>query len=427
MFDQNLQLIRQRWPQLASQLETTQPPADVRPVQVREPSLLVQGLQLTSCYDRRSEAQLQASLVPRQSRRVQVYGLALGDLPRVLLEGDQLEELNVFILNFSLARTCLEHFDHRDWLSDSRVNLLTGAGLKQPDPPFAAAPVCLQLAEDAASALRDRIVLELSTPEINRRCGVQNAALQQRLRDNEPYVERDEDVALYFGHIGDKRAVIAAAGPSLAEHYAWLREQRAEIWLLALDASLKPLLAAGIEPDLVLCIDPHEELIIPFFNDIDPQRLRGMALVYFPLVHHRVLDAWPGPRLCAYARHPLYAGLLARHPRGCLFSSGSVLHPAVDLAVKAGAAEVTLCGADFSYPQKKTHVDGCVVQKEFADAANPHWVLNGFGERVPTHLNMRGFLRDLEGYIESHPRVRFVNASRSGAAIAGTHYPAEAL
>ncbi len=426
MFEQNLQIIKQRWPQLALQLADISSLPDVELIRRSETSLRVQGLQLTSCFDRRSEAHLQASLVPKESGRVQVYGLALGDLQEVLLERAELEQLNVVIMNLALARSCLEHFDQRGWLEDPRVNLLTAQGLKLPLPPFAAAPVCLQLADESACELRDRIVLELATPEIRRRCGAGNLRLQRRLIENKPYIEQDEDVALFFGRIGDKRAVVAAAGPSLEMHYDFLHRERDNIWLITVDAALKPLLAAGITPDVVLTIDPHETRILPFFSEIEPAVLKETVLVYFPLVHHRVLDAWPGVRFCAYARHPLYAELALQHPRGSLFSSGSVIHPAVDLAVQAGAAEVVLLGADFCYPQHKSHVDGCVVQVELPATKHEHWVLNGRKERVPTHLNMRGFLRDLECYIESHSQVKFINGSRSGALIAGTCYLQEA-
>lgn len=420
MLERNLQMIDQRWPELGARLAASEPLSKARVVRVVEPSLVVEDLQLTSCYDRRSEAHLQASLVPADSPVAQVYGMALGDLPRVLLERSTLQELNVYLLNLSLVRQVLEHFDQSDWLGDARVNLLTADGLTAPKTPFAASPVCLQLAEVSCAGLRDRIVLELSTPEINRRFSAKNRTLQDRLRANEGAVAQDEDVALFFGRIGNKRAVVAAAGPTLSEHYTWLKRERSNLWLIALDASLKPLLEAGIQPDLVLTIDAHEELILPFFADIDPKRLQGTALVYFPLVHPDVLAAWPGTRVCAYARHPLYAELAQRWPRGCLFSSGSVLHPAVDLAVKSGAAEVVLLGADFCFPHNKSHVAGCVVRRDIDASGNAPWVLNGRGEKVPTHLNMRGFLRDLECYIECHPQVRFINGSRDGAAIAGT-------
>ena len=45
--------------------------------------------------------------------------------------------------------------------------------------------------------------------------------------------------------------------------------------------------------------------------------------------------------------------------------------------------------------------------------------VNGYGEKNPTYLNFRGYLRDLEHYIELHPQVSFYNGSKVGANIAG--------
>ena len=91
-----------------------------------------------------------------------------------------------------------------------------------------------------------------------------------------------------------------------------------------------------------------------------------------------------------------------------LYVGGSVIHPAVDLAVKMGAAKITLFGADFAFPNNKTHAgwsDGDL---------GPNWVLLGIGywtgmaQRVKTQLNFRSYLCELERYIAGHPRGAFL-------------------
>jgi hypothetical protein len=99
-----------------------------------------------------------------------------------------------------------------------------------------------------------------------------------------------------------------------------------------------------------------------------------------------------------------------------------VIHPAVDLAVRMGAAQVTLFGADFAFPNDKTHAgwsDGD-LGPQLTHAR--HWVLDGHGGRVRTQLNFRSYLTELERYIARHPQVSFFNTSRDGALIAGTTY-----
>ncbi len=108
-----------------------------------------------------------------------------------------------------------------------------------------------------------------------------------------------------------------------------------------------------------------------------------------------------------------------------LYVGGSVLHPAVDLAVKMGAATITLFGADFAFPMNKTHAgwkDG-----ELGPGVNEarHWVLDGHGHKVRTQLNFRRYLCELERYIAAHPQVRFLNSSRAGARIIGSTFDQE--
>lgn len=102
-----------------------------------------------------------------------------------------------------------------------------------------------------------------------------------------------------------------------------------------------------------------------------------------------------------------------------------MIHPAVDLAVKMGGKQITLFGADFSFPMNRTHAgwqDG-ELGPLLRDAR--HWVLDGHGQRVRTQLNFRGYLCELERYIHSHPEVAFFNTSRSGALIAGAAFHAD--
>jgi hypothetical protein len=132
-----------------------------------------------------------------------------------------------------------------------------------------------------------------------------------------------------------------------------------------------------------------------------------------------VLQRWPGARLAAYSASPLYQDIRRELPRGELFSSGSVIHPAADLAVKMGAACIKLYGADFSFPDFVTHAPGAAFTRRIQKNSRQVWVLNAAGERVPTNPNMRGYLRDLEHYIAAHPQVNFINTGRRGANIAG--------
>lgn len=416
----NRAIIHSRWPDLLAPIEmvtTDLPPHEL--IEAREKTLNIDGLQLTSKYDRQAEANLQASLIPESSHRAAVYGLALGDLPRVLLERPALQELTVTILNPAVAYLSFSYFDHSDWLSNPRVTLALPNVEQAPTPPFAAAPACLLLADGQAAALRDRILLELATPYIRRK-HQSSPELLQRLEQNSRFVATDRDVGELFGTQVEQTLVVAAAGPTLSDHYNWLAAKDRPP-LIAVDAALKPLLHAGIVPDFVVSIDAHQNLYRLFFKGLDPSILKHIPLVYFPVIASDILSHWPGPRFTSYPDTHLYTQLASRFPKAKLFSSGSVLHPAVDLAVCMGANKVILAGADLSYPNGQSHVSGCSVLS-LPSGTGRHWVLNGYGEKVATTPNMRGYLRDLENYLVRHEETTFINASNKGAAIRHTSF-----
>jgi hypothetical protein len=156
-------------------------------------------------------------------------------------------------------------------------------------------------------------------------------------------------------------------------------------------------------------------------------RAAESTLVYGPLVHRDVLAAWPGPRVAFYDGHARTERLEREHPKARLWCAGSVLHPAVDLAVRMGAARVVLLGADFAHLGGRSHAAGATWERP-APARGPRpWVLDGHGARVPSLPNLIGYLRDLERFVARHPHVRFVSASRDGARVAGARFLEEEL
>jgi len=420
VFTEQLRRISLRWPRIGRELGSIPYPAGrIRLRDEGSTTLVLDGIQLSGAHNRHDEALLQASLVPGTARRATVYGLGMGDLPRVLLGREQVESLRVVLFNLEVVRAVLEHVDLGDWIDDPRVELVLASSLGAVETPFAASPGSLRLASDSAAPLRDLVQLELATPFIRKNAGKKAALLDAQVAANRERIEQDEDVRALFGSQPGARIHVAAAGPSLAESFDRLRERPAAEPLLAVDACLRSLLDAGVVPDMVLAIDPARHGILPYFQG-DLRSCRESRLVYAPAVHADVLTTWTGTRSVAYTTEGCYQQLARELPRGRLFVSGTVTHCAVDLAVRMGASEVVLHGADFSFPRGLSHVEGAAHSRRM-DAWRERgvWVLNAAGERVPTLPNLRGYLRDLEGFLQQHPTVRFVQASGEGARIRG--------
>lgn len=422
-FQANAEVLQRRWPALFERLMAEDSAAvQAELVQGLGSTLSVNGVQLTSRHDRTHEARVQAASLADKAQ-LHVYGTGLGDLPAVLLERAGLERLYVHILNGALFALVVQLLDQRQWLEDPRVELFYAGDLSDICTPFFALPAEMLLADDFNAKIRDRLVSEVHLSFNNREFDPQSPAIQQRLQDCLPVLLGDDDVAQLFGTCVDRDVYVIATGPTLEGHFERLAKVRAQAQrplFICVDTAYRPLREHGVVPDLVVSID---QLIS--FRHLPFEQSEGIPLVYLPMSDPEVLRAWKGKRYGGYSASPVYAALREAYPRGELHVGGSVIHPAVDLAVKMGARRITLFGADFAFPMNKTHAgwnDG-----ELGPSVNQarHWVRDGHGQRVSTQLNFRGYLCVLERYIAAHPQVEFFNSSRAGALIAGTRFNQE--
>ncbi|WP_160106526.1 motility associated factor glycosyltransferase family protein [Pseudomonas izuensis] len=423
-FERNAQVIQRRWPALYARLlieDTNALQADL--VEGLGSTLSINGIQLTSRHDRTREARLQADSLPAGSQMLHVYGTGLGDLPMDLLQRTGLERLYVHILNGAVFSLVLQLIDQRSWLSDPRVELLFAGDLPEIQLPYFALPSELVLADDFNAKIRDRLISETHLTFNNREFDPQAPEIVERLQASLKRLPADGDVAELFGTRQGQDVFVIATGPSLELHFEALkalRNQADRPLFICVDTAYRPLLNHGIHPDIVVSIDQRISA-----RHLPPEGTSDIRLVYMPMVDPHVVEAWQGERYAAYSASPMYQSLRRQLPRGELHHGGSVIHPAVDLAVKIGAAHITLFGADFAFPGDKTHAgwgDGDLGPQL---GAARHWVLDGHGQRIKTQLNFRSYLCELERFIAGHPQVRFYNSSRAGAMIAGTSFHPE--
>ncbi|MDB5983743.1 MAG: motility accesory factor Maf-2 [Pseudomonas sp.] len=420
-FQQNAEVLQTRWPDVFSRL-MVEDSESVQAVLVegRSSTLSLGGIQLTSRHDRIAEARLQADSLPSDGSTLHVYGTGLGDLQQVLLERTELGRLQVHILNGALFALVLRLLDQTHWLSDPRVELSYAADDREIRLPFFALPSELELADEVNARIRDRLVSEVHLHFSNREFDPQSPAIVQRLQETRALVHGDNDVAQLFGSQPGRDIYVIGTGPSLEQHFDQLRAIRAQSrrpLFISVDTAYRPLTKHGIKPDLVVSIDQRIS-----DRHLPPAASEAIPLVYMPMSDPQVLLAWKGARYSSYSASPIYAALRQKISRGMLYVGGSVMHPAVDLAVKMGAARITLFGADFAFPMDKTHASWHDGELGPSVSVAQHWVLDGNGQRVKTQLNFRRYLSELERYIAGQPQVRFFNSSRAGAMIAGTTF-----
>ena len=434
LFTSNINLIEQRWPVVAAAIKSQSiDHLDAHLVSGQNQTISVNGIQLSSRHNRLAEAQLFISTLPKDATRVTVYGVGMGDVPSLLIDNPQYQSIDVCIMNLAVFALLICYTDQREWLSHPNVTLIGTPKIELKYPNVSITPDMI-LVSDENATLRDLLVMDLNRDFSNRRHQANDPEILKRFEDNQIFLTTDPDAATLLKSRHTFNAFVIGSGPSLEEHYGYLQhisQHNHRPLIIAADTALRGLIHHGIKPDVVMCIDGligRYHLPLEASDDI--------SLVYFPRVDPEVLSAWRGPRFSAYGQSPIYDVLAAKIPKLRLFNSGSVIHPAIDLAVKLRAKEITLLGCDFCYCNAKSHAfwndhqfehheveqklwTSAVIQKA-KDAK--HWLINGKGEHVATELNLRAYLRHLEKYISFHPDVKFYQASLSGAKIRGSQY-----
>lgn len=418
LFSTNLNVIQERWPYIANAL--SQASLESLDVLAEQNTLLINNIQLTSNYDRRAEAQLQCDKIPLTDTKAFVYGVGLGDVPICLLERENIISVVVCILNMDLLLHSLNALDHVTWLADPRLTLTTAPQLKDVFFPFVALPTELHFADDESAVLRDRVVVELNHEHAMLHHSHDDVKIQEDINANIPFIKSDSDVGDLFDSLNGIPVFIAAAGPTLSQNIDSLlsfKSQGRSFKIIALDAAVKPLLLQNIIPDIVVSIDVKA---IQVFSDIDFSLLSQCQLVYFPRISSELIKLWKGERFCAYSQGEIYQSINKEYPRASLYSAGSVIHTATDLAICMGTKNVIFMGADFGFPGGKVYAEGQDYDFTQQYSNSEHWVFNGHGEKISTMLNYRAYLRDLERYIENTPYIKFYNTSLEGARILGT-------
>jgi len=414
----NFDVIEKRWPDIFKKI--LQADLSEFTVEVEQNTLIIDGIQLTSNYDRIAEAKLQAELIPLDSKVAYIYGVGLGDLPQTILARSNIDKVFVYLLNVNLFLHVINVIELDSWLSDERVVLVDASVFKEVNSPFAAVPAELALADNSAAQIRDRVLLELDSEFISVRHKEDHVGVAESIENNLHNIQSDPSIeSLILSNL--EQVYIAAAGPTLAEHIDLLKNNQmsqSPITLIAVDTAVKSLLDYDIVPDIVISID---QVSHHTFESIDHNKLSECSLIYFPRIKAGIIDNWPGKHYCAYSQEEIYKNINDKYPKTKLFTSGSVIHPAIDFAVQKGVKSIVLLGADFGFPNNQAYVDGQDVIGTDKYTSSAHWVLNGNGERITTMLNYRGYLRDLEQYIANKPNVKFINGSLEGAAIAGTN------
>lgn len=178
---------------------------------------------------------------------------------------------------------------------------------------------------------------------------------------NFPHILDNPPFSRLLGQFQGKPAVIVSAGPSLGKNMHLLPEIMDRALIIAVDTSIKPLLAAGIKPHVVVTGDPQEA---------NSRHLRGVEtpetyLIAEPQSPIASLNGWQGPKfICTFHDNMMQWVDRVLGNRGRVLVWGSVAVMAYDVAVKIGADPIVFIGQDLSFPEGRTYTKGTFFETE---------------------------------------------------------------
>ncbi len=214
-------------------------------------------------------------------------------------------------------------------------------------------------------------------------------------------------------------AILVAAGPSLEQHYAWLRQERKKFTLLSVDTALLPLLCAQIIPDYVINLDAQVLNLQDFYGvgnlvtkleqqwqrqatfmqvadlSCDP---RSFTTMPFPFV----LMATEFAPMSLWQRFSKLQESVAHHCQTNtkpmpLEPLGSVGVTSLAVALQCRPRFLLLLGYDFAYPKDLHHVRSTSIHQKLLQHSSRLQPLNSFAASLQRPLTNNPFVT--EGFV----------------------------
>ena len=149
--------------------------------------------------------------------------------------------------------------------------------------------------------------------------------------------------------------VILAAGPSLASVLPQLAQLKERCILVCVDTALHACLHAGVEPDFIFLVDPQYACALHLEFLSSPSSILVTESAAYPSVFR--FDC--KEKVLCSSLFPIGQYFEKRlGSKGKLGAGGSVTTTAWDFARLSGTKEIYLAGMDLGFPNKQTHIRG---------------------------------------------------------------------
>lgn len=216
--------------------------------------------------------------------------------------------------------------------------------------------------------------------------------------------------------------ILVAAGPSLNKNIAELKRAKGRAFIVAVDTAIKPLLEAGIIPDMFAIIDAIKPVEL-----VKVEEAKNIPMYTLLEAASEVLQYHTGMKIFSNEGFGFSEKIFARsgQPFGVVSCGGSVATSAFSLLYKIGIDTIILVGQDLAYTNNRSHADG-TFQEIMPEQDTSRFVMveGNYEEKVPTVMDLKQFLEwynmYIEGCKEHRSSFRVINATEGGAKIKNT-------
>lgn len=224
----------------------------------------------------------------------------------------------------------------------------------------------------------------------------------------------------------DIPTIVVSAGPSLNKNIMDLKKAEGKACIIATDTAMKPLLNAGIIPDLFVIIDGLKPGLLFEHKDISKVPMVTMTGVSVePMQNHK------GKKFFYYSSSPLEHQLLrdvgnkkkTEMTLPTIITGGSVANTAYSLGVMMGSRTVILIGQDLAMTGNRTHADGTFKDKmdEIDINSGQYFEVESIdGGKVLTRDDFDRYRKWFEEVAEKWQHVKMIDATEGGALIHGS-------
>ncbi len=314
----------------------------------------------------------------------------------------------------SLAKQTHPHW--RIW-HDERVFIIATQSLKRLQDAIAGIPATTEIRIHAPTQALQRwegeplaeLLEGLTLPMKNSRA--QASFMKSQTEANAPYLTRCRDVTELFHSWMNEPVLVLGAGPSLTEVLKNLMQLPQRPRILASNGALPVLARWNIRPDLAICIESRSSAK----KDIEGAEYLG-PLVVFPSANHELIREFKGMLYLAFPDEP------GKETESALASGvGTVMAPALDLAVRMGGNPILLAGLDLAWE------DDLYAGGAERNAPTPQAVVRATGISGRTIWTSpafasfaSGLARIIERLKDANPHLRIYDLKTTGLRIPGT-------